>query len=158
MVMFEVEDVEAARRRAAEADIREVFAVELPDIVDVHLHPRDVGGAIVALDQPSPSGSWRWGGPAWEGAVPPFGPGHVCGATIHAEDPAAMAERWAHVLGLPVAADGTSVVLDDRGTIAFAEPADGRGEGVAGFDVRLDPSRPPPGPYADVAGVRLTFA
>ena len=91
MVMFQLDDVPAARRRAADAGIREVFAVELPDILDVHLHPRDVGGAIVALDAPVPPGSWRWGGPAWEGRVPDHGPGTITGATIAAADPDAMA-------------------------------------------------------------------
>jgi hypothetical protein len=67
MVMFELEDIEGARRRAAAVGIREVFAVELPDIVDVHLHPSDIGGAIVALDRPEPPGAWRSDGPARAG-------------------------------------------------------------------------------------------
>lgn len=136
MVMFELDDVAAARSRAAEAGIREVFAVELDDIVDVHLHPRDVGAAIVAIDQPNPAGSWRWGGPAWEGAIPGHDPGGVCGATVHATDPVAMAERWAHVLGAPHT--GTTIALDDGGTVRFTAPTDDRGEGIAGFDLAAE--------------------
>ena len=76
MVMFQLDDVPAARpARPARASARSSPSSS-PDIVDVHLHPRDVGGAIVALDAPLPPGSWRWGGPAWEGRVPDHGPGH----------------------------------------------------------------------------------
>jgi hypothetical protein len=156
MVMFQLDDVEDARRRAADVGIREVFAVDLPDIVDVHLHPRDIGGAIVALDRPDPPGSWRWGGPAWEGTVPSRGPGGVRGVTVAAEDPAAMAERWAHVLGVAVDGDGASFALDDGGGVRFVAPADGRGEGIVGFDVELGAPLGGGAQVLDVGGVRFT--
>jgi hypothetical protein len=133
MVMFELDDVPGARRRAAAAGIREVFAVELEDIVDVHLHPRDVGGAIVALDAPAPPGSWRWGGPAWEGRVPEHGPEAITGATIAATDPESLAARWAEVLG--VAADDTAIGLDGGGVINFVAAAD-RPEGLIAVAAR----------------------
>jgi hypothetical protein len=146
MVMFEVDDLAAARARAAAAGIREAFAVELPDILDVHLHPRDIGGAIVALDAPVPPRSWRWGGPEWEGAVPPHEPGGLTGATLAGADPVATAERWAHVLG--VTADGASIPLDG-GTIDF----------VAGEPDRLVAvSAQAPAPArADIAGVSFVL-
>jgi hypothetical protein len=150
MVMFQVDDVAAARRRAAETGIREVFAVELPDIVDVHLHPRDVGGAIVALDAPQPPGSWRWGGPAWEGRVPEHGPEALTGVTIAAADPPAMAARWAHLLGAPVA--GAAITLDGGGTVAFA-PAGGRREGLVGVAARVAGGER----AVDVGGVRFAL-
>ena len=40
-----------------------MWRVDLPDIASRHLHPRDVGGALVSIDQPVPAGAWRWGGP-----------------------------------------------------------------------------------------------
>jgi hypothetical protein len=135
MVMFQLDDVAAARARAAGAGIREVFAVELPDIVDAHLHPRDVGGAIVALDAPLPAGSWRWGGPAWEGRVPDHGPGTITGATVAAADPRAMAARWAHVMGAPLTAGGAALALDGGGELRF-QAADGRPEGLVGVSAR----------------------
>jgi hypothetical protein len=134
MVMFELDDIAGARRRAADAHIREVFATELPDVVDVHLHPRDIGGAIVALDRPEPAGSWRWGGPAWQGMVPAHDPGGVTGVTLQVADPAAVAARWAHVLGLR--ADGDTIQLEG-GTLRFTGPPDGRGDGIVAFDVAL---------------------
>ena len=96
MLMFQVDDLPAARRRARELDIREVFAVELDDIAEVHLHPADIGGAIVSLSAPQPASAWRWGGPGWEQRGAPVS---VRGATVAVEDPGAVGGRWTQVLG-----------------------------------------------------------
>src|SRR3954467_12674471 len=50
MVMFQLDDLESARARVKELGIRTVWSLDLDDIADDHLHPRDMGGAIVALD------------------------------------------------------------------------------------------------------------
>lgn len=153
MVMFELDDVVAARLRAAQAGIREVFVAELPDIVDVHLHPRDIGGAIVALDQPVPAGSWRWGGPPWEGAIPAHGAGALLGATIQSADPAATAQRWAHVLG--ARREATTIALDGDGELRFVASSDGRGDGVATLTVAVAPELCAGRAEVDIDGVRF---
>jgi hypothetical protein len=157
MVMFELDDIERARRRAAAVGIREVFAVELPDIVDVHLHPSDIGGAIVALDRPEPPGAWRWGGPAWEEAVPAHAPGGATGVTLQAADPAGMAARWAHVLGAPLAEDGRTVQLERDGAIRFTDPTDERGDGIVTFELAVTSDIAARGTSAEIGGVRLAL-
>lgn len=110
MVMFEVADEAATRRRLADLGVRVVFDHTEPDTVDLHLHPKDVPGAIVALDVCSPAGSWRWGGPAWTATVPAHAPGGVRSITIAADDPDDVRRRWADVLG--VDGGGTDLALD----------------------------------------------
>ncbi len=83
MLMFQVPDLAAARARAAAREVREVFAITLDDIDEVHLHPAEMHGAIVSLSQPSPPASWRWGGPDW-----PSAPAAAKWVTGHS------AERW----------------------------------------------------------------
>ena len=152
MVMFELDDVDGARRRAAEAGVREVSVIDLPDILDVHLHPRDMGGAIVALDRAVPPGSWRWGGPEWEGRIPAHGPETLLGAKVEAADPESTAERWAYVLG--ASRDGLSVALDGGGELRFA-PSHGRGDGIVAFTVAVEPAHRAGGEHADLGGVRF---
>lgn len=98
MVMFQVPDVAAARRRAADAGVREVFEVAFEDVVEAHLHPADMRGAIVSITEPHPAASWRWGGPGWRARSVP---GDLVSATIAVADPAAAQARWATVLGAP---------------------------------------------------------
>jgi hypothetical protein len=92
MLMFQVDDVAAARARAAAAGVREVFAVDLDDMVEAHLHPSDIGGAIVSVSQPSPPSAWRWGGPDWSARSAPV---VVAGATVGVPD----VSRWTSILG-----------------------------------------------------------
>jgi hypothetical protein len=108
MAMVQVDDVSAARERVRETELREVFEVELDDIAEVHLHPGDMR-AIVALSEPRPPESWRWGGDGWrERAVP----GEVNGLTVAVADPDAMAARWKSVSGGQI--PGLSFEADER--------------------------------------------
>ncbi len=125
MVMFDLEDLAGARRRARQAGMRAVWQIDLPDISDTHLHPADIGGAIVALDKSRPYGTWRWGGPRFTGQVDRGAAGRLAGLTVAVGDPAATAARWAAVLGVPLLdAPGPALQLDDA-EISFipAEPA-----------------------------------
>ena len=129
MAMLQVEDAAAARERARRLGIREVFEVELDEVSEAHLHPAEIGGAIVAVSEPRPPASWRWGGPDWQRRS---APGAVRGLTVAVADPAAVGSRWREVAGGPVAAD---FVADsaDRGIIAVELELDGD-------RVTLDPS------------------
>ena len=51
MTIFDLEDLEGARSRVEQLGIRVVWQVDLPDISGTHLHPADMRGAIVSLDQ-----------------------------------------------------------------------------------------------------------
>jgi hypothetical protein len=110
MVMFEVDDLAAARERVAGAPAREVFEVELDDIAEVHLHPADIRGAIVALSEPRPHGAWRWGGPGWRERSRP---GSVAGVRIDVADPERVSARWSEVLGAPLDAVGVRFRHDE---------------------------------------------
>jgi hypothetical protein len=114
MAMFQLEDLAGARARAAALGVREVWGIELDDISAVHLHPADIGAAIVSLDQPVPPQSWRWAGP-WQ----PHGELHTTGLTISARDPEALGARWSEVLGGLELEDGrVEVHAGEEDTIA----------------------------------------
>lgn len=96
MLMFQVDDVTAARERARELEVREVFEVRTDEIDEVHLHPADMRGAIVSLSRPEPRGSWCWGGPDWPARAAVL---QIAGATVGVADAPTVTERWSHVLG-----------------------------------------------------------
>jgi hypothetical protein len=133
MVMFQVPDLQAARGRVSGKAIREVFDVELEDISEVHLHPGDMEGAIVALSAPTPPESWRWGGPGWqERSVS----GRVKAVTIEHPDPDAVQTRWNEIIG-------------DTGAVTF------RAGGDLG-PVELQIERDVPAPPLEIGSVRIT--
>jgi catechol 2,3-dioxygenase-like lactoylglutathione lyase family enzyme len=100
MVIHEVDDLDARLDHVVERGVRVVWAGDFPGIRGRHLHPADVGGAIVSIDEPDPPGSWRWGGPSWEtmAAAGPRGVvDSIAGVTIAAAEPDTLAARWAEL-------------------------------------------------------------
>jgi hypothetical protein len=157
MAIFQVPDLAAARARLPGLGVRVVWTADLPDIAGTHLHPKDVPGAIVSLDWAEPAGSWRWAGPAWTGRVPEHpGGGGVTGVTIEVADPAAAAARWAAVLGVTWAANGTAAGIELAGwgqRLRFEPARPGQGEGITAVSVAGLPA----GQAARViGGVRFT--
>ena len=63
MLILQTDDFDRDRARVRALGVRTVWEKDLPDIRAMHLHPKDIGGAIVSIDQPVPAASWRWGGP-----------------------------------------------------------------------------------------------
>ena len=110
MCMFELADADATRRRVADAGARLVHDNSHPDIVDLHLHPKDVPGAIVALNIADPVGSWRWGGPPWTATIPPHDPGGLLGLTVAVHEPETVAGIWGRLIG--VAPRGSTITLE----------------------------------------------
>jgi catechol 2,3-dioxygenase-like lactoylglutathione lyase family enzyme len=135
MVIVQSQAREADRARVESLGVRIVWEAALEDAATLHLHPRDVGGAILSLDWMDPPESWRWAGPRWREAVRTDLVRAIAGVEIQAEDPPAMARRWSEVLAQPVRSgeDALEIRLPDGGAIHFVSPRDGRGEGVSGL-------------------------
>lgn len=138
MLILQTDDFDRELARFERLGVRRVWAKDLDDIRATHLHPKDIGGAIVSIDQPKPAASWRWGGPDWKLQAGRAAQQRVVGITIGAQDPPGMARRWAQVLGLaePAALGATQRLLLDGGRIDF-EHADGRGAGIVGYTLAV---------------------
>lgn len=135
MVMLQIDDLPAARDRAGQMGIREVFEVEFDDIAEVHLHPSDMGGVIVSLSTPRPVEAWRWGGPDWADRSVPGG---VRGVEIGVADPAGTAAAWASLLGAQPSELGITFASEDAGAGLRAIAVEGLGEAFTAAGVRFD--------------------
>lgn len=159
MVMFDLEDLDGARSRVADAAMRVVWEIDLPDISGTHLHPTDIGGAIVSIDGSEPYGSWRWGGPDWKGQLTGERPGRLAGVTLAVAEPAAVAARWANVLGvspgLTGAVSGEAVLALEGAEVRFRPVAEGDVEGLVEIAVRGVPPLSPAADRLPVGGVWL---
>lgn len=151
MVILEVDDLDAMRARIVDAGVRLVFEAVEEGIVGLHLHPADVGGAILSIDRPDTWGEWPWAGPDWRDHVRTDVVTAVTAVEIEADDPVAMAARWSVVLGREVAGEQPTIALDE-GEIRFV-PAGDRGEGVSSFELRAAPGAAPVDTV--IAGTRL---
>jgi hypothetical protein len=133
MVILQVDDLDEMRSRFAAAEARVVFEAVIDGITGLHLHPRDVGGAILSTDQADDWDQWPWAGPTWREHIRTGVVSDITAVDIQARNPASMAERWAQVLGCK-SIDNTIAL--NEGQIRFVDIADGRGEGVAAIELR----------------------
>ncbi len=137
MVILQTDDLDAERKRLAELDARIVWETslepagpELPAAATLHLHPRDVGGAILSFDAMEPSEDWRWAGPEWRSHVRTDVVHGLLGASLAAEDWRGLARRWSELLGRPLVGDHRLPL--DGGELGFAAPDESGRDGLVG--------------------------
>jgi hypothetical protein len=155
MVIFDLEDLEGARSRAQELDVRVVWQIDLPDISGTHLHPADMRGAIVSLDRSQPYGTWRWGGPLWTGRTGSGASGRLAGITLAVGDPVAVAARWGEVLGCPLSGGDARLLHVDGGEVRFEAAGGPAAEGLVEIALELPHELPGAEDAIEVGGVWL---
>jgi hypothetical protein len=136
MVILQVDDLAKARARVRDAAARIADLTDGDGFAFTHIHPKDIGGAILSLDHMKPTERWEWGGPDWQEHVCTDTSLAVVGAELQSENPAKMAARWSEVLGRGAAQGGGHWrIALDQGEIRFVQDRDGRGEGLGAFDL-----------------------
>ncbi|MEM7094628.1 MAG: hypothetical protein AAF567_16610 [Actinomycetota bacterium] len=143
MVLLQTGDLAGEKARVLDAGIRIVHegghGGDGERIDGIHLHPKDVGGAILSIDQSDPPESWGWAGHDWQYHSLDSVVTDLVAVDIQADDPDAMTARWATAIGRPASAN--KIELDDA-VIRFVTATDGRGDGLAAADlVAADRSR-----------------
>lgn len=119
MLIFQTDAIERDRARLDRLGVRVIWRADYPDMRTSQVHPKDIGAAIVSLDQPDPAESWRWAGPTWQRCRSITGARGIVAASVGAGDPEAMARRWGDVLGLGAA------VREEGGQLRLAlQPGD----------------------------------
>ena len=100
MIIIQVDDFKDSKSLVEENNIGVVWETDLPEAKAIHLHPKQMGGAILSLDWMNPKESWKWAGPEWTSHI--SGPiTGVDGVQIQSDNPEAMFQDWLEVLGNP---------------------------------------------------------
>jgi hypothetical protein len=121
MLILQTDDLARERARLDRLGVRIVWQATHDEIAAVHLHPKDIGGAIVSLDQATPPESWRWAGPNWQSMATSKGAQRVLGVSMSAIDPQKLLTRWREVLGVPAdtSPNHAAAITIDGGAIRF---------------------------------------
>ena len=130
MVIVQVDDLAERRAKVDSLGVRVVWETKGEKAAAFHIHPKDVGGAILSFDQMWPPESWQWAGPNWD-QRPAANVSAIIAVDVQSPDPAAMASRWSEVFNRPVV--GNTLQLES-GSIRFVPDQDGRGPGVTAVD------------------------
>ncbi|MEE2893116.1 MAG: VOC family protein [Pseudomonadota bacterium] len=137
MVLVQTNALAEHKARVEDAGLRVVHdgRVELggESIRGIHLHPKDVGGAILSIDQAEPPESWLWAGADWRYHSLADVVTAITAIDLQADDPQALAQRWSRAIDRPVR-DGV-IELDDA-ELRFVQATDGRGDGLSAAELR----------------------
>ena len=136
MIIIQVDKFEDSQKLVNEYNIKTVWETDLPKAKAMHLHPKQMGGAILSLDWMEPKESWKWAGPNWEKNI--SGPiKGIDGVEIQSDDPELMLDTWLRVLG-DVERDHENKILLDNTWIKFSQATDGRGPGISAFSLKAE--------------------
>ena len=141
MLVLQTDDVEKYKALAEQEGVRVSHDAQFPFYRDIHLHPRDCGGALLSmarnLPDNEPDGAWYPGG-HWQDRPPSRAVDAIVAAEMRSPDPQALAERWGRLLDKPVRALGSGWAIDlDDAMLRFMPCAQGQKEGLYGLDLRV---------------------
>ncbi|MDC3090483.1 hypothetical protein OA340_01115 [Paracoccaceae bacterium] len=138
MVIVDSVDLEKERKRLenVEMDIvwhenRKTYGIHGQSL---HLHPKQVGGAILSIDNMNPSSSWLWAGPEWEKDISQSLVSHLCGVNISSPYPNNLLFNWEKALGKKRSKGRNSIDLDGS-NINFVMNTQSQSEHISAFQI-----------------------
>ena len=133
MVIIQVDDFSEVQKTIKENNVTVVWESDHPEARAIHLHPKEMGGAILSLDWMNPKESWKWAGPNWNEFVNTSIIKRFVGVEIQSDDPEGMKNKWQSVLKVPEENISEYTISLDNTWIRFVNDEDGRGSGVSAF-------------------------
>lgn len=133
MVIIQVDDFDRSKSLVNDYKIGIVWDTDLPEAKAIHLHPKQMGGAIVSLDWMNPKESWKWAGPEWNNHITDDIKG-IDGIEIQASNPEEMFNRWKDILNVSNINESEKKIYLDNTWIGFIDEDD-RGPGISAFSL-----------------------
>ncbi len=143
MVILQCDDAERRAGRMESIGVRIANRLDYGTYLGLQLHPKDTGGAILETSTDprgdAPDGPWHPAGDDWQSAVRSGVVSDMTAVEMQAEDPHALARRWAEVLEVPLGNDaqGNPALRLENAELRFISAEDGRGEGLGGLDLKV---------------------
>ena len=141
MVIVDSVDLEKERKRLENAKLDIVWYENRRsnDIhgQSLHLHPKQVGGAILSIDNMNPPSSWLWAGTEWEKDTNKSLVSHLSGVNICSPDPDNLLSNWEKALGRERSLDGTSINLSGS-SINFVINTQSQSEHISAFQIHTE--------------------
>ena len=133
MVIIQVDDFDKSKSLVHDNEIEIVWDTDLSEAKAIHLHPKQMGGAIVSLDWMNPKESWKWAGPEWNNHITDDIKG-IDGIEIQASNPEEMFNRWKDILDVSNINEFEKKIYLDNTWIGFIDEDD-RGPGISAFSL-----------------------
>ena len=103
----------------------------------LHLHPKQVGGAILSIDNMNPLSSWLWAGKDWEKDINKSLVSHLSGVNICSPTPDKLLLNWEKALGRKRSLGSNSIDLSGS-NINFVINTQSQSEHISAFQIHKE--------------------
>ncbi len=100
----------------------------------LHLHPKQVGGAILSIDSMKPASYWLWAGREWEKDINKSLVSHFSGVNICSPNPDSLLSNWEKALGKKRSIGGNSIELEGS-NINFFVNSQSQSDYISAFQI-----------------------
>ena len=138
MVIVNVDDIEKEKRRIENENLKIIWHenrnVNGINAQALHLHPKQVGGAILSLDSMVPDSAWLWAGTNWQKDINQSLVENLIGVVLQSHQPKKLCANWEIALGKKRAIGRDELLIDlENSKVKFIQEDDARGEGINAF-------------------------
>ena len=142
MVIVQTDDLKREKLRVESEGIRIVWNADREEdgihAQAIHLHPRDVGGAILSIDSMEPAEAWLWASSSWKKHIKTETSNFLNGVHIQSTNPESMMRSWEKALGKKGIYTNNQFLINlNESRVVFVEDLDGRGEGIESFEISV---------------------
>ena len=142
MVIVQTDDLKREKLRVESEGIRIVWNADREEdgihAQAIHLHPRDVGGAILSIDSMEPTEAWLWASSSWKKHIKTETSNFLNGVHIQSTNPESMMRSWEKALGKKGIYTNNQFLINlNESRVVFVEDLDGRGEGIESFEISV---------------------
>ena len=137
MVIVQVNDFKTEKNRLTETDFRIIWETESERAAAIHLHPKDVPGAIASLDWMVPPDEWYWAGEGWDKRKARYAQS-ITAAEIQSDDPDGVAKLWGIAYNRPIDYSKEVPRLPlESSEVRFVKAEDNRGPSLSAIDIEV---------------------
>jgi hypothetical protein len=145
MVIVDVPDLNIEKQRVVDANIEIVWHENRnADGINgqsLHLHPKQVGGAILSIDAMSPKSAWLWAGTDWQKDINRSVVIDLIGVVLSSKNPNHLCSKWERALGIKRSVSSDMSIKLEKSKIQFVEDDNLDIERVSAFILSTNKSK-----------------
>ena len=140
MIIVDVKNFEQENERVENSEIKIVWNGNRQEegihARTIHLHPKQVGGAILSLDKMIPEEEWLWAGTNWKEHINKSLVDCISGVILQSSDPNKLCSQWELALGKKRDSSSALNISLDQSNISFIKDLSSEEDKIYAFVIK----------------------
>ena len=140
MIIVDVKNFEQENERVENSEIKIVWNGNRQEegihARTIHLHPKQVGGAILSLDKMIPEDEWLWAGTNWKEHINKSLVDCISGVILQSSDPNKLCSQWELALGKKRDSSSALNISLDQSNISFIKDLSSEEDKINAFVIK----------------------